>query len=433
MKKHLSSTISSITVILLLGILCSYGCKCQKERTILNPELAAIERSNEPERAPSELYHAAVTDTTNVDWLEYIPVFHYWRDIEDDEYLFDVPSPEQITAWESLCEKENPADSVMRCYVQEYCLNMNQFMTIQDFMSVWPQQEPYGSDDAFTEWRLEQYYLDFYDPDSEFDRFMSLRDAIQSLCCYEAQSQFELNFRAGMEATFEEFYCRMMKREAVRHSTTRVAKALEKENQAWEAYHAQLDSTFRILDSENGMASAWSMAISGIRYDDAGTRRISLDDFYFALTDSLDYEIRHKRSRISEYEIHHHTIIPESKVIQEYRSFINILTDSDIEFASPLSERKKALEDEMKAWEKWIRSRKAVSSLLTGFVKDAYDNSTNHVIRAKYIMLKNRYQGYGVTSNDVQECLIPYGASDEEMNGPSFDVRWKEKYHTSLW
>ena len=417
----------------LLAFLCMHSCKCQGNRVSQKDFTAENTPVVEKEKSPSVYYYEAVKDSANIDWMEYIPVFHYWRDIKDDEYLFDVPAPEQIAAWESLCEKESPADSVMRCYVQEYCLNMNQFMTIQDFVNVWPQQEPYGSDDAFTEWRLEQYYLNIYNPDSEYDRFMYLRDAIQSLCCYDAQSQFEMNFKAGMEATLEEFYCRMMHREAVRHSTARVAKALEIENQAWEAYHAQLDSTFRVLDSENGMASAWSMAISGILFDDAGTRRISLDDFYFALTDSLDYEIRHKRSRISEYEIHHYTKMPEGKVLQAYKSFINILKESDIEYASPLSERKKALEDEMKAWEKWIQSRKAVSSILTGFVKDAYDNSTNTVIRAKFIMLKNRYQGYGLTSNDVMECLIPYDASDEEMSGPSFDVRWEEKYHTSWW
>lgn len=431
MKSRLK-ILSAITI-LLLAVSFAFSCKCQRSSGASEQSMTDITSVYDPERTQSEIYYEAAKDTADVDWREYIPVFHYWRNIENEDYLFDVPTPEQIAAWESLCEKETPADSVMRCYVQEYCLNMNQFMTIQDFMNIWPLQEPYGSDDAFTEWRLEQYYLDIYNPDSEYDRFMYLRDAIQSLCSYDAQSQFELNFKAGMEATLEEFYCRMMRREAVHHSTARVAKALEKESLAWETYHNQLDSTFRVLDSENGMASAWSMAISGILFDDAETRRISLDDFYFALTDSLDYEIRHKRSRISEYEIHHYTKMPEGKVLQEYKSFINILKESDIEYASPLSERKKALEDEMKAWEKWIQSRKAVSSILTGFVKDAYDNSTNTVIRAKFIMLKNRYQGYGLTSNDVMECLIPYDASDEEMSGPSFDVRWDEKYHTSWW
>jgi hypothetical protein len=431
MKKHLLSSIASIMVILLLGIPSSYGCKCQGEKTIQNLELTANVQTDGPERTPSEIYYEAVKDTANVDWLEYIPVFHYWRDIEDDEYLFDVPTPEQIAIWESLCEKENPADSVMRCYVQEYCLNMNQFMTIQDFISVWWQQEPYGSDDAFAVWRLQQYYSDTYYPDSEYDRFSYLKDAMESLCCYEPQSQFDLNFHSGMLATFQELFDRLMYREAVRHSSTKLGKALERENQAWEEYHAQLDSTFRIIDGDchgfNG--SSWSMAISGILFDNAGIRAESLGDFYYALTDSLDYEIRHKRSRIGVYEITRHSAVSDEKILQEYKNFMASLTDDEDSYPVPM--RIKELTAEMNAWKKWMQSRKSVSSLLTGFVKDAYDNSTNNVRRQKYIMLKNRYQGYGPTSNDVLECLIPYGASDEEINGPSFDVRWMEKYHTS--
>ena len=79
----------------------------------------------------------------------------------------------------------------------------------------------------------------------------------------------------------------------------------------------------------------------------------------------------------------------------------------------------------MNAWKKWMERRATVSSLLAGLCKEVYDNSTNNVRRHKYIMLKNRYQGYGLTSQDVMECLIPYTASDEELDGPSFNERWK--------
>lgn len=419
--------------VFLFTALCALSCKCQGNKDSQEQFRTDSITVSKSEKNNSELYYEAVTDTANVDWQEYIPVFHYWRDIKDDEYLFDVPTPEQVAAWKSLCEKETPADSVMRCYVQEYCLNMNQFMTIQDFMSVLGQKEPNGSDDAFTVWRLQQYYLDTYYPDSEYDRFSYLKDAMESLCCYERQSQFELNFYSGMLATFQELFDRLMYREAVRHSSTKLGKALERENQVWEEYHAQLDSTFRIIDGNcHGLnGSSWSMAISGILYDNAGIRAESLGDFYFALTDSLDYEIRHKRSKIGVYEITRHPAISDEKILWEYKNFMASLTEDEDSY--PVKMRTKELTAEMNAWKKWMQSRKSVSSLLTGFVKDAYDNSTNNVRRHKYIMLKNRYQGYGPTSNDVQECLIPYDASDEEMNGPSFDVRWKEKYHTSWW
>ena len=85
------------------------------------------------------------------------------------------------------------------------------------------------------------------------------------------------------------------------------------------------------------------------------------------------------------------------------------------EYAYPVSARTRELTAEMNAWKKWMQGREAVSSLLSGWLKDVYDNSTNNVRRRKYIMLKNRYQGYGAVNGDVLETLISYEASDEEM------------------
>ena len=166
------------------------------------------------------------------------------------------------------------------------------------------------------------------------------------------------------------------------------------------------------------------MAISGILCDDAQTRETSLADFYFALTDSLDYEVRHKKSVIGVYELEKHTEIQEEKVLREYRNFMNSLVED--EFSYPISQRKKVLAMEMNAWRKWMGCRKEVSSLLTGLVKDCYDNATNNVRRKKLIMLMNRYQGYGLTSGDVMRCLLPYDASDDELSGPSFDEKRKK-------
>ena len=216
-----------------------------------------------------------------------------------------------------------------------------------------------------------------------------------------------------------------MVREAIRHSSTDIAKALEEEETTWQSYHAELDSTFRIIDGTPNafVGSAWPMAISGIAYDDALMREESLADFYFALTDSLDYKIRHKKSVIGEYDLVKHSTIQEERVLKEYRLFMDSLEEDDIYY--PVPERKKALEREMNAWKEWMKSRAKVSSLLTGLCKEVYDNSNNNVRRHKSIMLKNRYQGYGLTSQDVMECLIPYSASDEELDGPSFNERWK--------
>ncbi len=366
------------------------------------------------------------TDLTRNAWNDTVHVFHYWRDIEKSDYLFDVPTDEQISSWKRLCEEKNQYESEQNTGVPGYYLNMNQYVSIYDFAELWYSDNSYIDNIDLTLWRLAQYdYNSSYSPDSEYDRFYYLKNAIQGLCLFEAPFQFELNLKAGLEADFQEFYDKVLVREAIRHSSNDIAKALEDEETAWQSYHAELDSTFRIIDGTPNafVGSAWPMAISGIAYDDAQMREESLADFYFALTDSLDYKIRHKKSVIGEYDLVKHSTIQDERVLKEYRLFMDSLEEDDLYY--PIPERRKALERDMNAWKKWMERRATVSSLLAGLCKEVYDNSTNNVRRHKYIMLKNRYQGYGLTSQDVMECLIPYIASDDDLNGASFDERWK--------
>ena len=403
--------------ILILLILSAVSCG---QRRSAKPSNIDVKKFND-----EQLFYKH-TDSTRKAWNDTVHVFHHWRDLEKSDYLFDVPTDEQISSWEHLCEDNNQYDSEQNIGVPGYYLNMNQYVTIYDFAGLWYRDDSYIDNLDLTLWRLAQYDYDSrYSPDSEYDRFYYLKNAIQGLCLFDAPFQFELNLKAGLEADFQEFFDKVLVREAIRHSSTDIAKALEEEETTWQSYHAELDSTFRIIDGTPNafVGSAWPMAISGIAYDDALMREESLADFYFALTDSLDYKIRHKKSVIGEYDLVMHSTIQEERVLKEYRLFMDSLEEDDIYY--PVPERKKALEREMNAWKEWMKSRAKVSSLLTGLCKEVYDNSTNNVRRHKYIMLKNRYQGYGLTSQDVMECLIPYSASDEELDGPSFNERWK--------
>ena len=371
-----------------------------------------------------QLYHRH-TDTISNAWNDTVHVFHYWRDIENGDYLFSVPTDEQISSWKNLCEEKNQYDAEQNIGVPRYFLDMNQYVSIYDFAGLWYRDDSYFDNLDLTLWRLAQYdYDSSYSPDSEYDRFYYLKNAIQGLCLFDAQYQFELNLKAGLEADFHEFYDKVLVREAIRHSSSDIAKALDDEDIAWQSYHAELDSAFRIIEGTPNafVGSAWPMAISGIAYDDAQMREESLADFYFALTDSLDYKIRHKKSVIGEYDLVKRSTILEERVLKEYRLFMDSLKEDDIYY--PVPERRRALERDMDVWKKWMNSRAKVSSLLTGLCKEVYDNSTNNVRRHKYIMLKNRYQGYGLTSDDVMECLISYTAADEELDGPSFNERW---------
>lgn len=376
------------------------------------------------------LYYEKMDADAETDWDEKISVFHFWRDISDDEYYFNLPSEEQVSTWKALCEEKNRLDSVSRRYLQGYYANMNQYMTIQDFVEIWYGDGDNQKNDDFTTWRLMQYNsLPFIQPDSEFDKFYVLKNTIQGLLLFEPQSQWELNFYADLESDFQEYYDRVLVREAIRHSNERTADLLKEEENAWINYHEALNSAFQIIDgSPDGMVgSAWPMAIGGIAYDNAQMRALSMEDFYFALTDSLDYHIAHRKSLIGQYEIERHAQIDNSSVLKEYLRFMDFFKDESFfepEYSYSVSELRSVLEDEMKAWQGWMLSRDKVSSTLTGLCKDCYDNATNNIRRHKLIMLKNRYQGFGITSKTTLDCLLPYSCEDPDIDLFSFEEKW---------
>ena len=403
-----------------VAFLCLYGCRLRH----VSPSDPGYLRS-------AEKYYERIGEGEDVDWNEEIPVFHYWREIPSGDYYFDVPSDEQVGEWQELCEERNQTDSTFRFYVQGCYADMNQYVTVMDFVELWYHDDSRILDDDLTTWRLMQYdTLMNKVPDSEFDKFFSIKNTVQGLLLFEAGSQWELNFQAGLEADFQEYYDRLLVREAVRHSGGRLGEALEKEQEAWLSYHAAVDSAFRVIDGDpHGLVgSAWSMAIGGILSDNARMREVSLGDFYFALTDSLDYRFAHRRSMIGEYDIERHSRVTESDVLREYGRFSAFFRDKDFfepEFSYPLAVLRSALEEEKSAWTLWMASRRKVSSLLEGLCKDAYDNSTNNVLRYKLIMLKNRYQGYGVISGYTEECLLPYTCDDSEIAPFSFEEKWR--------
>ena len=290
-----------------VAFLCLYGCRLRH----VSPSDPGYLRS-------AEKYYERIGEGEDVDWNEEIPVFHYWREIPSGDYYFDVPSDEQVGEWQELCEERNQTDSTFRFYVQGCYADMNQYVTVMDFVELWYHDDSRILDDDLTTWRLMQYdTLMNKVPDSEFDKYFSIKNTVQGLLLFEAGSQWELNFQAGLEADFQEYYDRLLVREAVRHSGGRLGEALEKEQEAWLSYHAAVDSAFRVIDGDpHGLVgSAWSMAIGGILSDNARMREVSLGDFYFALTDSLDYRFAHRRSMIGEYDIERHARVTEGDVL----------------------------------------------------------------------------------------------------------------------
>lgn len=64
------------------------------------------------------------------------------------------------------------------------------------------------------------------------------------------------------------------------------------------------------------------------------------------------------------------------------------MTDSDYEDYSA-DEKRNALRNDMRFWNKWMAERRNVSVQLPMPLKEVYDNCTNNLKRRKLIQLKN--------------------------------------------
>lgn len=356
-----------------------------------------------------ESYYAPIEDYKG----SHIRIFRYWKEMEGNDYLFGKPTYEQSEEWMRLCRVANPVYEIDVRELVGY-ESINQFVTVQDFYGLWYNRgDSLKLNDDLTLWRLEQYDTVSHSPNSEYERFSILKERIDRLTEFEPQFQVDMNIRASFRADLQEFYDRVLLQEVEKHIEDSVAADLIRENEAWLNYHAAIDSAFRVIDGNPNSweGSAWSMSISGIREDDALIREFSLSDFYYTLTDGPE-----------KFDMERHVNLTEQKVLNEYKRFIDSFVEDEAYY--PVPKRMEALSFEIEAWKNWMYARNSVSSLLSGQFKEIYDNATNNVRRMKYIMLKNRYNGYGVTSNEVYELLIPYTVSDEELDGPSFDEKW---------
>ena len=358
------------------------------------------------------------TDTTDNAWNNTTEFFHFWKKMKPEDFLFSPFPIDSVSSWKQRCQVLNNPDQVGMQFIPANYANMNQFVTVFDLVYVWADRGYDEQHDDFTLWRVEQFRCDTLRPASVYEKFNLLKSAINSICDFEPIIKFEYDNMSCLEEQLQSFYDRMLLRELTSRSNPTLSQALLNEDTAWKSYHAALDSTYhKLFEYPNEInGSAWGQSLLGALQDDSFIREHSLADLCY--------------SSMEQFKPETHPLVSDEMVIQEYRRFRDSFEEDEYHY--PIKIRKKALEIEMAEWQKWMNSRVAVSSLLTGREKELYDNSTNNSRRMKYIMLKNQYEGYGVTSDDVLELLIPFSAPDEQLSGPSFDEKWKDLYGYAL-
>ena len=359
-----------------------------------------------------ELYYAEYSESDNLDWDEKIPVFHYWTH-KDGE----IPD-DSVNTWEKACEEAFVPTPTERRYVHGYYRSMNQFVTVNDLIELWYRENKYRGNDAFTFWRLDQYQNLVCRHCDHSESARLIKKAVESLMDYEAETQWDLNFQASLRNDLKEFYERRLLKLSL-YCPEDLGEALRHEEEAWQDYNKKLSIAYNLLESSpDGLdGSAWPMSMAGIAEDNLDMRIASLEDYLRINENSFCFPEEDGTVGIG-------------MVMHESDDFISELRED--ENHQPLSVRKKALDEEVAAWIQWMNARTNVSLLLSGNTRDEYEAVTGSIIRRKFIMLKNRYQGYGVTSQDVLDCLIPYDTDSDGLYGPSFSEKWRSLYGYDL-
>lgn len=353
-------------------------------------------------------YFETMPGGTDVDWNELFEIEHRWREIPDSEYLFGAPDSADVVRWKALCEEGVGRDSVIRFELQVSYRDMNQWVAVHDLQKAMWWTDP-REGDPFILWRIAQYDTLRRRPATLKECFGCLREAVDTLTDFVEAYQVQINNQAYFQADLEEFRVRLLLRELMDRSSVRLRKALVEEDAAWRRYRDEAQASYKVLDGNpNEEWLPWEMSIAGFREDGARLRQRSLEDCLFFVADGESPREMQARQW-------------DKYVSKGYREFMASLVEDEDHFG--VSRRKRALEEERVAWQQWMETRRRVSGLLSGGARAAWDNSTRAACRMKYIMLKNRYEGYGYTAHLVYDSLIPYDAPDEELDGPSFEQR----------
>jgi len=148
---------------------------------------------------PVKEYYTHYHDSSDIDWDEVIPVFHCWRRDESRDSA-------QVAEWEALCERAFRPDSTERRYVQGYCRDMNQYVTVYDFVEVlFRADTSKRDDDDFVLWRLAQYDSLATAGSNTVERLSSLVACTDRLMDYAANTGWDYRFQESLRIFFDEF------------------------------------------------------------------------------------------------------------------------------------------------------------------------------------------------------------------------------------
>ena len=180
---------------------------------------------------------------------------------------------------------------------------------------------------------------------------------------------------------------------------------LKQEEKCWEQYYNQ---QYEMLDCIlfRGSASNIETEVSVFKSSFYYTKLKTLLELYFALTNSDYQPVKDYQPLKPTYFDKAYTIVKE-RIIEEEGYSREKQTES--------------VEQEQKAWEKLMESRKEVSKHLNGRIQTTYDNATYYLQKSHLVDLKNEFRNYGAMPSSIAEAILDMDCSYEELL--NFDLK----------
>lgn len=338
-------------------------------------------------------------------------------------YLMEKPTDDSISAWKKMCETLNPDYNHVMIPPYMDGVPMEKQVTFYD-LAIASSIEESSREDAFILWRLNEFMPSNSEPTGEVQRYKLLCAQMDSLLtCNGIGSQMDYNFNSYLEAEFawirvNEYQKRLC--DAIPSS----AEVLNEEFASWKEYISAADNAFEKIQMGLGFqGSASPMSYSGFRSESMEMLSQALIPFYLMISDPKNAP-----------EADAHGVTTLIDVDDEYQVFLSSIVkkmteEKDSEFFDPnsyypLKEQTAALEKDQSSWQKWMEAREKVAESLEGDLQLQYENATNNIRRRKLIDLKNRYEGYGITSEFILGILLKYDCSDAELSEHNYEQLW---------
>lgn len=313
---------------------------------------------------------------------ECVPVSHKWKERNLDVFIGPKPTTAEIEEWKTTFERVNPEDSVW-VTLFNYFHGESHYMAAHDLIELFfsYKSKDISWDDRWIQWRLLQF-----DPEPDrmpadvFGKVRYFRTLYEELLDYVRGTQLEMNIGAYFDADMRRFYLNLLDSVSFDCADGNVRPALKKEAAARDRYNAAAYGLYTKIDGSprefNGSSYPYRIGMFEVLVLDG---EISASERVLnGLTNDVIPKNRHESA------------ISGKHIEKEYATFAASLEEND--YGYPLKERLAALEQDRKAWNRWMACRNEVSRQLTGNARTAYDMATQALQRYKLIMLKNRYE-----------------------------------------